>query len=356
MCIQSFRFLYHTIESRPFQIDYYDKRGLDIMSTPDLIAQPDSRRTRIIAVTQALFVTVLWSSSFIIIKFGLEEIPPLTYAGLRYSIGSTILLCLILAQPKMRESIRKRSRKWWLMLTVYGIMYIAVAQGTQFLGLFYLPAITLSLLLNLTPVLVLIFAIPWLGERPTRVETFLVLVGIFGVLLYFFPLDFIGVSIIGLIIGLLSLLSNAFSSLIGRAVNRTKDTPALVVTGIMMSVGSVFLMIAALLTEPIIPFSMTSWFYIFWLAVVNTALAFTLWSHSQRVLRAIDMTLINSTMMPQIVILSIFFLGEFPEFLDWVGLILLAISVSVVQILQTKKMNDSKNSTTDSTKYHAEKG
>ena len=311
--------------------------------------QQESKRTRIIAIVQALFVTVLWSSSFIIVKFGLDEIPPLTFAGLRYSIGSMILLCLILVQPRMRESVRGRSRKWWLMLTIYGIMFIAVTQGTQFLGLFYLPAITLSLLLNLTPVLVLIFAIPWLGERPSRIETFLVLVGIFGVLLYFFPLDFIGVSILGLIIGLLSLLSNAFSSLIGRAVNRTQDTPALVVTGIMMSVGSIFLIVAAMVTEPINPLSATSWFYILWLAVINTALAFTLWSRSQRILRAIDMTLINSTMMPQIVILSIIFLGEFPEFLDWIGLILLAISVSAIQILQTKKMNNSEASKSDKT-------
>ncbi|MGY5873399.1 MAG: DMT family transporter, partial [Candidatus Thorarchaeota archaeon] len=184
---------------------------------PSLLEIP--RRTRITAIVQALFVTVLWSSSFVIVKFGLEDIPPLTFAGLRYAIGSMILLCLILAQPKMRNSVRGRSRKWWLMLALYGGIYIAATQGTQFLGLFYLPAITLSLLLNLTPVLVLIFAIPWLGERPSRIESFLVILGIFGVLLYFFPLDFVGVSIIGLIIGLLSLLSNSFSSLIGRAVN-----------------------------------------------------------------------------------------------------------------------------------------
>jgi len=310
------------------------------------LEQSDSqniRRTRAIAIVQALFVTVLWSSSFIVIKFGLEDIPPLTYAGLRYSIASLILLALILAQSKMRDSVRGRSRRWWLMLVIYGCVYIAATQGTQFLGLYYLPAITFSLLLNLTPIIVLMLAIPWLSETPSRIETLLILLGIFGVLLYFYPLDFVGVSIIGLIIGLLSLLSNSVSSVLGRAINRAKDTPSLVVTGIMMSVGSFFLVVTALLTEPVSPLSITSWIYILWLAVANTALAFTLWNRSLRVLRAIDMTLINSTMMPQIVILSIIFLGEYPNLLDWIGLIILAISVSAVQILQTKKMNDSKN-------------
>ncbi|MFX1482391.1 MAG: EamA family transporter, partial [Promethearchaeota archaeon] len=59
--------------------------------TPDI-----SQRARVIAVLEALFVTVLWSSSFVIIKFGLNEIPPLTFAGLRYSIASIILMTLIL--------------------------------------------------------------------------------------------------------------------------------------------------------------------------------------------------------------------------------------------------------------------
>jgi drug/metabolite transporter (DMT)-like permease len=303
----------------------------------------DSRRTRIIAVIQASFVTVLWSSSFIIIKFGLEDIPPLTFAGLRYSIASLILLTLILAQQKMRSSLRGRSRRWWGMLFLYGCIYITATQGTQFLGLFYLPAITFSLLLNLTPIIVLLAAIPWLSEKPSMIETILVLVGIFGVFLYFYPLDFVGISIVGFIIGIISLLANSASALIGRAINRARNTPSLVVTGIMMSVGSIFLMLFGLTTEPLAPLSFTSWFYILWLAVTNTALAFTLWNRAMRVLRAVDMTLINSTMMPQIVILSIIFLGEYPEPLDWVGLILLAISVGAVQYLQTKRMNSSKD-------------
>ena len=107
-----------------------------------------------------------------------------------------------------------------------------------------------------------------------------------------------------------------------------------------MSIGSIFLMLFGLGTEPMAPLSLTSWFYILWLAVVNTALAFTLWNRAMRVLRAIDMTLINSTMMPQIVILSIIFLAEYPGPLDWIGLIILALSVGAVQYLQTKRMNN----------------
>jgi drug/metabolite transporter (DMT)-like permease len=94
------------------------------------------------------------------------------------------------------------------------------------------------------------------------------------------------------------------------------------------------------MTEPLTPLSPLSWFYILWLAVVNTALAFTLWTRSLRILRAIDMTLINSTMMPQIIVLSIIFLGEILDILDWIGLILLAVSVAAVQVIQASKANN----------------
>ncbi|HKZ55913.1 MAG TPA: DMT family transporter [Anaerolineales bacterium] len=44
------------------------------------------------AVFQALFVTFLWSTSWVLIKWGLDEIPPLIFAGLRYGLG---FLCLL---------------------------------------------------------------------------------------------------------------------------------------------------------------------------------------------------------------------------------------------------------------------
>jgi drug/metabolite transporter (DMT)-like permease len=241
----------------------------------------------------------------------------------------------------MRTATKGRPRKWWTMLIVYGLVYITVTQGTQFIGLYHLPATTLSLILNMTPIIVVLMAIPWLGEKPSMAESGLIVLGIIGVLIFFYPLDFVGVSIFGLIIGLISLIANAFSSVIGRVINRPRDTPALVVTGIMMSCGAVGLMVFGLMTEPLSPLSPLSWFYILWLAVVNTALAFTLWTRSQRILRAIDMTLINSTMMPQIVVLSIIFLGEQLDILDWIGLILLAISVAAVQVIQASRANNS---------------
>jgi drug/metabolite transporter (DMT)-like permease len=39
-----------------------------------------------------MFVVSLWATSWVLIKIGLQEIPALTFAGLRYALASLVLL------------------------------------------------------------------------------------------------------------------------------------------------------------------------------------------------------------------------------------------------------------------------
>jgi drug/metabolite transporter (DMT)-like permease len=69
-----------------------------------------------------------------------------------------------------------------------------------------------------------------------------------------------------------------------------------------------------------------------WLAVVNTAFAFTLWNHTLRTLSAVESSVINSLMMPQIAILAYLFLGEMLNVREILGLALVGLGVVVVQL------------------------
>jgi drug/metabolite transporter (DMT)-like permease len=69
-----------------------------------------------------------------------------------------------------------------------------------------------------------------------------------------------------------------------------------------------------------------------WLAVVNTAFAFTLWNSTLRTLSAVESSILNSLMMPQITILAVVFLGEGLTIKEIVGLILIFAGVIVVQL------------------------
>jgi len=291
-----------------------------------------------LAVIEALLVTVLWSSSWVIIKFGLKDIPPITFSGLRYTLASLILLGIIMSRADYRSAARRQSRRWWRQITSYGIVFVAITQGTQFVALALLPAITVSLLLNLTPLIVLVLGATFLREVPSLTQVGLIVLAVVGAMLYFYPAGVPASETLGVAVVILSLVANAVSSVMGRSINRDRIAPPLVVTGISMAFGAILLVVAGLVVEGITALTPLSVVYVVWLSIVNTAFAFTLWNKSMQTLRAVDMSIINCTMMPQIVILSILFLGEMPSLLDWVGLAILAISVSLVQVIQAREV------------------
>ncbi len=289
-----------------------------------------------LAVLTAFFVTILWSSSFVIIKFGLTEIPPLIFAGLRYSIAAIILLVAAFAIPSHRKEIRALPKAWWRRLIIYGVVYYTITMGTQFIGLALLPALTVSFILNFTTILVVIFAFFFLNEKPNKKQITLVLVALLGAYFYFWPVDILTSSLFGILIVVISLVANAFSAIIGRKINRTQEVSALVVTAISMTIGAVFLLAAGVITTPVVILSLWGIVTILWLAVVNTAVAFTLWNWSMRRLTALETTIINSTMLAQIAILALLFLGEVPTTIDWIGIILVMLAAMFIPLLRTR--------------------
>ncbi|MHA2601267.1 MAG: DMT family transporter [Candidatus Thorarchaeota archaeon SMTZ1-83] len=312
---------------------------MEIRSDKDSFEVSDAgtKRSHVRAVVEALFVTVLWASSWVIIKFGLEDIRPLTFAGLRYTVAAVILVGAIAWKKEHREFTRKQDRSWWSSMALYGVVFVAVTQAAQFIGLDLLPAITVSMLLNLTPIIVLVLGILTLREIPTRLQTLLVFLVVIGAMVYFYPIDLDFTEIVGLSVVLIGVFFNALSSIIGRAINRERASPPIVVTGVSMAIGASLLMVAGIMFEGLIILTPIAMVYVLWLSVVNTAFAFIIWNRAMQVLRAVDISVINSTMLPQIVVLSIVFLEEMPDLIDWAGLIILALSVAAIQALQAKR-------------------
>jgi drug/metabolite transporter (DMT)-like permease len=148
----------------------------------------------------------------------------------------------------------------------------------------------------------------------------------------------------GILIVVISLVANAFAAIIGRGINRSQEVSALVVTAISMTIGAIFLLVAGVITTPVFFLSLWGIITILWLAVVNTAIAFTLWNWSMRRLTALESTIINSTMLAQIAILALLFLGEVPTLVDWAGIVLVMLAAMLIPILRTQK-NAKSNST-----------
>ncbi|MDP2366438.1 MAG: DMT family transporter [Ignavibacteria bacterium] len=67
-------------------------------------------------------------------------------------------------------------------------------------------------------------------------------------------------------------------------------------------------------------------------AVVNTALAFTIWNYTLRTLTAMESSIINGTMLIQIALLAWIFLGEDISFKDIIGMLIASSGAVLVQL------------------------
>jgi drug/metabolite transporter (DMT)-like permease len=289
--------------------------------------------SRITAILQAVFVTILWASSWVLIKLGLRNnIPAITFAGLRYGLAWLCLIPFILFKREGRSALRQLSRTDWLRLGALGLVFYTLTQGSQFVGLAYLPAAMLSLLLNLTPVVVGIAGIFFLQERTTSIQWLGIGLATAGVGFYFLPISLPQAQVVGVIIAIIGVLANAGSSLLGREINRARLLSPLLVTFVSMGIGSFLLLVIGIATQGFGSMSWQDWAIIIWLAVVNTAFAFTLWNHTLRTLTAVESSVINSLMMPQIAILAFVFLDETLSTKEIWGLILVGVGVLIVQL------------------------
>lgn len=285
----------------------------------------------------ALLVTFLWSTSFVIIKIGLVEIPPLTFAGLRYTIA---FICLLpFAFTKTNSSIiKKLNKKDWWKLILLGFLFYAFTQGTQFIGLSLLPAVTVSLWLNFTPLIVAFMSILFLNEFPTKLQWIGVLIFIIGIFTYFFPVEINQIQTTGLIIMTIGVFANAASAVLGRNINREAKINPVVVTVVSMGIGSIILLITGLTIQGIPSISFQNLLFLLWLAIVNTALAFTIWNFTLRTLSAMESSIINGTMLIQIAVLAWLFLDEFISLKEGIGMLMAAAGVLLVQLrIRNKK-------------------
>ena len=130
-----------------------------------------------------LALCLIWGSTWFFIKLGLRDLPPFTFAGLRFLIASAILWAIVLV---WRRPLPKSGRDW-LKLAWTGIITFALNYGLIFWGEQYISSGLAAVLQATIPVFGLIFAhyrLP--GERLTARKLAGVATGVAGVSLIFY--------------------------------------------------------------------------------------------------------------------------------------------------------------------------
>ena len=101
-----------------------------------------------------------------------------------------------------------------------------------------------------------------------------------------------------------------------------------------MGMGSIALLVTGIAVQGLPNISMRSWAIIAWLAVVNTAFAFTFWNHTLRTLSATESSIINGTMLVWIPVLAVVFLDERVTVKEVFGLVVVGLGTLIVQLRQ----------------------
>lgn len=120
----------------------------------------------------------IWGSTWLFIKLGLEDLPPLTFAGIRFVIACAILFIWI----RIRRLQLPTTRGDWIFLAATGFLSFGLNYGLVFWGEQYISSGLAAVLQSTLPAFGLVFAhfhLP--GERLSWTKIGGVILGVLGV-------------------------------------------------------------------------------------------------------------------------------------------------------------------------------
>src|SRR5437870_6331664 len=193
-----------------------------------------------------LILCGIWGSTWLFIKIGLTDLPPLTFAGIRFVIAFLILTSLVLA----RRARWPRTRSEWTVIAITGTLQFGLNYGLVFWGEQYISSGLAAVLQSSFPAFGLVIAHFYLPyERITTKKVAGVLLGVLGVAVIFSDqLAIAGkLALLGSIALVLSALFGSYSNVLVKAYGTHID-PRMLAAG-QMIFGFVPLLAIGIFTE-----------------------------------------------------------------------------------------------------------
>ena len=129
-------------------------------------------------------LVVVWGSHWVVVKVGLETIPPFTYGVMRLVGGIVVLALLMVATGRLRLPPRAD----WPVVISYGLLAVALGITMMNLALPHIPAGRSSILAYTIPLWVVPFMAVLARTFPTRGEAVGLVMGLGGLALLLNPI------------------------------------------------------------------------------------------------------------------------------------------------------------------------
>ena len=129
-----------------------------------------------------LILCLIWGSTWIFIKLGLRDLPPITFASARFVLAAAIVFVIIRIQKiPLPTSVAE-----WKLLGLTGFLQFALNYSSVFWGEQYITSGLAAVLQSMITVFGLVLAWIFLpNERITKLKIFAVVLGIVGVAVIF---------------------------------------------------------------------------------------------------------------------------------------------------------------------------
>lgn len=284
-----------------------------------------------------ILLCVIWSSTWLFIKLGLETMPPFFSAGIRFFIG---FLALFFYAIKLKLKFPK-DLKSHLFLFFFGSVLFTIAYGLVYWSEQYIASGLTSVLFSVMPFYMVLLSIKMLPEERITLKKIMGLVlGFIGILIIFGDQIDLGLdhelAIYAMIGILLSPLFSATGTIMGKKMGH-KFQPVTLNT-LPLLYASLSFLIISYFTEgnSTLHFTGMAWFSLFYLGIFGTAIAFVIYFWMLKHTSILLMSSITFITPPMALVWGWIFLDEQISWKLVVGMIIIFTGVWFVRELKTK--------------------
>lgn len=229
------------------------------------------KNKNLLTIISLLSLYIIWSSTYLTIKFAIVDIPPMVMAGTRYLFAGLIMYLFLRFSGKTRPS-----RAEWVNSAIIGVFLLLGGNGFVAWAEKWVETGTAAINVAIVPVLTCLFSV-FLGERRSFREWFGVIIGFAGILVLNFGDGSYHLSF-GTILLLLAPLSWSFGAILSRHMKIPKGLMASALQ--MLTGGFITMVVGFLLGEKMTHFpsllSLGSYIY---LIIFGSIIGFSAFSY-----------------------------------------------------------------------------
>ncbi|EOV8087705.1 EamA family transporter [Providencia rettgeri] len=282
---------------------------------------------RITVLGLTALAPIVWGSTYLVTTEMLPAGIPLTLAVLR-ALPAGLLLIFILR--KLPEGI------WWLRVMILGVLNFSLFWWLLFIAAYRLPGGVAATVGAVQPLIVLFLSRWLLNSRLSTVSIMASIAGVFGVAILLLTPN-AALDPLGIIAG----LAGALSMAAGTVLSRRWQPPvsALTFTSWQLTVGGLVLLPFAIIFEPALPtLSSLNLIGLGYLTLIGGALTYALWFRGLAILGPSSVASLGFLSPVSAVVLGWLYLNQQLSILQFVGMVVILLSVWASQRAETRKV------------------